>query len=89
MKVHAFLIASHEQYTHDTAKEVQTAAVNTSFIWTKSSCMWRSTKTVLLGFKIFSGQVLSFYEEIVTSDHLEKENNKHFFCTFQGTCDMQ
>jgi hypothetical protein len=34
MKVLAFLMASHQQYTHDTAKEVQTSAVNTSQFWT-------------------------------------------------------
>ena len=45
--------------------------------------LWRYTETLLLGFNIFSGQVLSVYVQILTSDHLEKENNKHLFYTFQ------
>jgi hypothetical protein len=90
-------MANHQQYTHDIAKEVQTSAVNTSQLLTHPSRMWRYTKTLLLGFNIFNGQVSSFYVEILTSDHLEKENNKHLFCTFQDlrmttlkdSCDMQ
>ena len=77
-----FLMASHQQYAPDTAKEIQTSAVNTSHISTQLSCIRRYTKTLLLGFSIFSGHVLSFYVEIVTSDHLEEENN-HLFYTFQ------
>jgi hypothetical protein len=78
-----FLMASHQQYAHDTSKEVQTSAVNTSQISTQPSCMWRYTKTLLLGFNIFSGQGLSFYVEILTADHVEKENNMHLLYTFQ------
>jgi len=83
MKLHAFLMSTHQQYAHDTAKEVQTSAVNTSQILTQRSCMWRYTETLLLGFNIFSGRVLSLYVQILASDHLEKENNKHLFYTFQ------
>jgi hypothetical protein len=77
-------MGSHQQYAHDTAKEVQTSAVNTSQISTQPLCMWRYTKTLLLGFNVFSGQVLSFYVEILTSDHLGKENKKHLFYTFKN-----
>jgi len=77
-----FLMASHQQYVHYTAKEVQTSAVNTRQILTQLSCIWRYTKTLLLEFNIFSGQFLSFYVTIVTSDHLEKEN-KHLLYTFR------
>jgi len=63
-------------------KEVQTSAVNTSQILTKIMYV-EVYQTILLGFNIFSGQVLSFYVQIFTSGHLEKENNKHLFYTFQ------
>jgi hypothetical protein len=78
-----FLMASHQQYARDTAKEVQTSGVNTRQISKQPLCIWRYIKLVPLGFIIFSGHVLSFYVEILTSDHLEKENNKHLFYTFQ------
>ena len=68
-----FLMACHQQYAHDTAKEVQTSAVNTCQILTQPSCIWCYTKTLLLGSNIFSGQVSSFYVELLTSDHLEKK----------------
>jgi hypothetical protein len=78
-----FFFFFHQQYVLDTAKEVQTSAVTTSQILTQPSWIWRYTKTLLVVFNIFSGQVLSFYVEIVTSDHLEKENNMHLLHTFQ------
>jgi len=77
-----FLMANRQQYAHSAAKDVETSAVNTSQISTQPSCIWRYTKTLLLGFSIFSRHVLSFYVDIVTSDHLEEENN-HLFYTFQ------
>jgi len=43
--------------------------------------IWGEGK-LLAGYSIFSGQVLSFYVHIVTSDHSEKENNQHLFLHF-------
>ena len=68
-----FLMASYQQYVHDTAKEVQTSAVNTCHILTQPSCIWCYTETLLLGSNIFSGQVSSFFAEILISDLLEKK----------------
>ena len=68
-----FLMASYQQCVHDTAKEVQTSAVNTCQILTQPSCICCYTETLLLGSNIFIGQVSSFYVEVLTSDLLEKK----------------